>query len=120
MMTSPSAPPRKKKTSGLVLLLGVIGGGFLLITVALRLVVWRVMSTPGGQAIVGAVGESVRIMQKAQKAPGTKELRAMGCKTAMVLDMDELARLAQSFDGSRPKQPPTESMGSMVACGVQP
>lgn len=113
------APPPKKKTSGLTILLAVIGGGFLLIVLVVGVVAWRVMASPKGRFIVGVMGETVRIVQKAQKAPGTRELRAMGCKSAMVLDLEDFERLMERFDAGS-KQTGPAPFGEMVACGVQP
>jgi hypothetical protein len=114
-----AAPPPRKKTSGLTILLAVIGGGFLLVVLVVGIVAWRVMSSPTGRLVVGAMGETIRIVQKAQKAPGTRELRAIGCKSAMVLDLDDFEKLMQRFDASTTRAEPPP-FGSMVACGVQP
>lgn len=118
MSENEAAPARPKaKTSGLTILLAVIGGGFLVIVAVLAIVAWRVMASPEGRAIVGVVGDTMKIVQKAQKAPGTRELRGAGCKTAMVLELEDLAKIVERFDASRPSESP---FGSMVACGVQP
>lgn len=111
-------PPRTKPTSGLTILLVLLGGSLLAVLLGLVVVAVLVWQNPQGRAIVGIVGETMRIMQKAHKAPGTKELRAMGCRQSMVLDMDELAQLVSQLDAGA--QPPPNAFGSMVICSAAP
>jgi hypothetical protein len=110
--------PAKKKTSTLTILLAVIGGGLLLFAVVFGIVAYKIMSSPEGRSVVGMIGETVRIARKAQSAPGTKELRALGCKSAMVMDADDFSKMAEAADPGRPiKEAP---FGTMVVCGGMP
>jgi hypothetical protein len=59
----------------------------------------------------------MKIMKEAQTAPGTDELRKLGCDQAMVLDMQRLAKLAEGFnDGGTPLPP--DMPGKLVMCVV--
>lgn len=117
----PAPPPAgtsrapRKKTSTLTILLAVIGGGLLLVFAIGALVAYKVMSSPEGRTIVGAVGETMRVMRKAQSAPGTKELRKLGCNQPMAMDLEDLARITQTMD--RPPPPPG-AFRTMVLCPV--
>ena len=114
-----SEPAKKGKTSTLTILLAVIGGGALLMVLVIGVVVWRVMASPGGRAIVGVMGETMTVMKNAQKAKGTKELRGIGCKTAMVLDLEDFERITQKLDAGAQRQGP-KPFGKMVSCAVSP
>lgn len=119
MSMHPSEMPPKKKTSGLTILLIIIGGLLLVMGLVIGVVVYKVMSNPKGRAIVSLMGESIKLSQKAQKAPGTKELRASGCKQALVFDFQEIERLMHALeDASTSAQP--SPYGEMVMCSLQP
>lgn len=118
-MSEPSATAPKKKTSTLTILLAVIGGGALLMVLVVAVVAWRVMASPSGRAIVGVMGETMTIMKNAQKAKGTKELRGVGCKTAMVIDLDDFERITKKLDAGVQRQGP-KPFGKMVSCAVSP
>jgi hypothetical protein len=117
-----SAPPPqaapKKKTSTLTIVLAVIGGGFVLVLLGLAVAAYAVWSNPEGRKFVGMLGESMKVMQKAQKAPGTKELRAIGCGQAMALDMEDLERITKYIDSGGVSMPSV--IGRMVVCAAQP
>jgi hypothetical protein len=117
-MTQEGAPP-KKKTSTLTIVLAIVGGGFVMMFLVAGIAIYFVLSSPKGRTIVGVMGEAVKISAKAQKAPGTKELRAMGCKQAMVMDFEDLTKIMGKLDaGPRSDQPPP--FGEMVTCSVNP
>lgn len=111
-----NAPP-KKKSSTFTILLVILGGGALLFLIAVGIGVYVVMSSPEGRGIVGLMGEAVKISAKAQKAPGTKELRAMGCQQAMVMDADDFVKMASHIDAGRPQGTPP--FGEMVTCNAK-
>lgn len=115
------APPRengnKKKTSTLTIVLVFVGSAFLLGLVGIAVVVFLVWRNPEGRKFVGLMGDTYKVMQKAQKAPGTKELRAMGCQQAMALDLDDLTQLIGRFDAAPPGSP---TFSAFVLCGAKP
>jgi hypothetical protein len=113
----PQVPP-KKKTSTLTIVLAVIGGGFVLVVLGIAVAAYAVWSNPEGRKFVGMLGESMKVMQKAQKAPGTKELRALGCGQAMALDLEDLERITRYIDSGGVPMPSV--IGRMVVCAAQP
>jgi hypothetical protein len=117
-MSHDGGPPRKK-TSTLTIVLAILGGGLLLFFVAVGVAIYALVSSPKGRAIVGVMGEAVKISARAQKAPGTAELRAMGCKQAMVMDIDDLGKMMAPLDAAPP--PRQEALfGEMVVCSAGP
>ena len=58
--------------------------------------VWRASQSEEGRKIFGAMGKGLDVIAKARKAPGTAELRAAGCRDAMVTDAREMLHV---FDG---------------------
>jgi hypothetical protein len=84
--------------SGCVLGLVIAGGICLLFGLIGGFVVWRFATSERGKKIVSAVASGAQIAADAQSAPGTAEIRALGCRTAMVMDTQKIAELAAQFD----------------------
>jgi hypothetical protein len=110
-------PPPRKKTSGLTILLVFVGSAFLLGLAGIAALVLVVWHNPEGRRFFGVVGETVRVMQKAQKAPGTKELRSFGCSQAMVLEVEDFMRITSRIDAGEMPRPP---FGALVVCAARP
>ena len=90
---------QKNKASGkgCLIALGVFGA-FLAVSVIIGgIVVYKIMSSPEGRKIVAAVGETTKLTQEAMKAPGTAELRKLGCDQAMVIDAERMMSIVESF-----------------------
>lgn len=117
---SPSAPnaPPKRKLGGLYVLLGIIGVGALLFLAVAGYVGWRIYSSPEGRARMGQIGGALSLASKAQKAPGTKELRAAGCGQALVMSFDDIAAIAGLDAGARDRE--TLPFGETVVCAGKP
>ena len=64
--------------------------------------------------MAGAAWDGMRLMQKAQSAPGTKELRKEGCSEAFAMPMAEFTRLMNRFDAG----PRTELPYTIVTCSA--
>jgi hypothetical protein len=77
--------------------LGIVGGIFVLVGAIFGFFVWRFASSPDGKKLVSAVSSGAAILSEAANAPGTKELRALGCDTALVFDAQRMQELAASF-----------------------
>lgn len=95
-----------------VLGLFVVGGG---------IVGFLIYRKIGG--FVGAAKDMVVEVQAAQKAPGTKELRKLGCEQAIALDGKRLLAIAQRMedevarqDGHTPKKLDDKDAGTYVYC----
>jgi hypothetical protein len=113
---SPPAP--KKKWSTFAVVMTVLGVGFLVFVVALAIGGYAFFSSKEGKQIAGVMGEAMKMSKKAQNAPGTKELRAKGCAQAMVMDLGDFAKMAETLDAAPAKEDP--GFGEMVICSVNP
>lgn len=104
MLMTIGPPPQKKKTSGLVVFLAILGvlmGLTLVGVLVVGILVWR---SPEARGVVGMFGELVAIQTKALKAPGTKELREHGCMQAMVFSFDDIQRVVSVLDAGEAKE----------------
>jgi hypothetical protein len=90
----PPHAPKKNGARGLTILLGIVGGGLLLISLVVGVVIWRVWSDPEGNAKLRMIGRALELARHAKNAPGAKELRAAGCGEVLVLGLDEILRIA--------------------------
>ena len=62
--------------------------------------IYLVVTSSAGQTAIKLVGGTTKLATKGLNAPGTTEIRAMGCEQAMVLDMKEFSALMNdAFDG---------------------
>ena len=94
-MTDLGGAPKKKSGRGCLILLSVLGGLFFLGLVGVGIAAWTAASSPKGQQALRVLQE----MKAAQNAPGTRELNAIGCHQAMVIDMDTVGKdLLDLFD----------------------
>jgi hypothetical protein len=91
---------------GVVLFMFVSCGGFV------AYISYKISQNPEVQNAFSAIGESAKVMAEAANAPGTKELRELGCTQAMAIDMKRMAEVGKRLDA---KNPPAE-VGSAVIC----
>jgi hypothetical protein len=94
--SSPQPPghgPPKKSGNGCLIALGIVGGIFLFAGLVVAFFIYRFANSPDGKKIVSAVAS----ISEAANAPGTKELRALGCKKAAVIDVGQLQAIADTF-----------------------
>jgi hypothetical protein len=89
-------PPKspQKKGKGCLIAVAIVGGVLLLGGIGVGVAVWRFASSEEGKKIVSAVSSGAQMVQEAQTAPGTAELRALGCKQALVVDLERARQLA--------------------------
>ena len=76
------------------LVVGGVGLFFGVIAV-IGAVVWS--RSPQGRRIVGAIGDTAKLMQEAAAAPGAEELRTKGCREAYVIDMERMQSIVGLF-----------------------
>jgi hypothetical protein len=77
----------------------IITGALAVILVAVAAVaVYAISQHPDVQRVARVVGGAMHVMGEAAAAPGTGELRAMGCDRAMVFDTSRLAELARELE----------------------
>jgi hypothetical protein len=83
--------------SGCVVALLVVGGVVVLCALVAGFFAYRFVSSPDGQKVVSAVTSGAALVAESSNAPGTKELRALGCDNAMVIDAAKMQAIAQTF-----------------------
>jgi hypothetical protein len=109
----PPRPPQKKSDKGCLIALAVTGGVIALVVGVGAFGIYRFSQSKEGKMVFGAIGDMTKFIAEAQNAPGTKELRGMGCGTAMAMDVDEMNRIFEHFDASIP---PSKEFSMMVVC----
>jgi hypothetical protein len=115
----PGAPPPKKSSNrGCLIALAIVGSLGLLSVIGVAIAIYSIAQNEDVRKIASAVGEGMEIMKEAQTAPGTDELRKLGCDQAMVLDMQRLAKLAEGFHDGGTAMPP-DMPGKLVMCIVR-
>ncbi len=70
-----------------VSIIGVITG------IVVAVVVYLVVTSNAGKTAIKLVGEGTQLAQKGLNAPGTTELRSLGCEQAIVLDMKDVGSM---------------------------
>lgn len=110
-------PPRKSSNKGCIIALSIVGVLVLLLVIGVAIAVYAISQNEDVRKIASAARDGVEIMREAQKAPGTSELRTLGCDEAMAIDMVRVAKLADRFveAGTLPADMP----GTMVVCSMQ-
>ena len=104
-----------KKRSGFRVFLYVLFAlaGLLLLTCGAG--VYYFTQTEQGKKLANAAGEAKELAETAMKAPGAAELRDLGCDTALVMQLSEMADMIEAFapDESIPEE---ASDTTMVMC----
>jgi hypothetical protein len=101
----------------LYVVLGLVG--FFLITSFIA--VWMFLHSETGQKIASTIGKSVTLIQQASQAPGTPELRARGCTTAMVIPFDKMMEVFREIAPEMDREIDRATLrgdGTMVFCQV--
>jgi hypothetical protein len=96
---APAQPPKKKGMSGCLLAFLIVGGLFLVSAIGGGL--WFYFAF---KDFVDASGEMMSIVLEARNGPGAEEVRDLGCKEAISLDMKKLAKVAQRFEDAVAKR----------------
>jgi hypothetical protein len=108
--SSTDTEPKKKSKRGCLIAVIVVAAVILLIIIALVAGGIFFMKSETGQKIVGLAGA----MMEGSKAPGTAELKAMGCEQALVVDAEKFNDLLQLADRELPLA--EEFKGKLVIC----
>lgn len=97
MTMTPEPFDTPKKRSGFRVFLYVLFTLMGLLVLTCGAGVYFLTQTEQGKKIVEAVGETTVIAEAAMKAPGTDELRALGCDTAMVMQLSDFAEMLEAI-----------------------
>lgn len=81
-----SGEPQRKKRSGCMTFLALVGIGGLAVVAVVTFVAWR-------HGWLEKVWRGGKLAYEGMNAPGTKEMHALGCDQAMVMNADEVGRL---------------------------
>ena len=93
-----------------------MGGAALLLAAGVGFGVYRFAHSEQGKNVFGTIGDMAELGIEAQHAPGTKEVAALGCDTAMAMDMDKVQRIMhERFDASAAV---SSKFSIMVVCQV--
>ncbi len=112
---SPEQVQKNKATGrGCLIGLGVFGAILLLLLIVGGVLLYKVLDSPEGRKIVSAVADTTKLTQEAMNAPGTAELRTLGCNQAMVIDTERMMAIMESFTPDAGKTKLSEK--TMVTC----
>ena len=75
MTPQPTAPAPKKKMSGCLIALLIVGGLAGLVCIGSAIAVWMAARSDAGKKIVSAIDQGVKLAQDGMNAPGAAELR---------------------------------------------
>jgi hypothetical protein len=114
----PMQPPKKKGMSGCMMAFLIVSGIGLVIGIVVLIVVVRFLNSPDGQKLVGAVKEGASAVQEAQNAPGTTELKGMGCVQPMVMDTQKLSQSIGDIFDAGPMPESSKQIDLIVTCPV--
>lgn len=115
---APPRPPEKKGKSGCLIAVMIVGGVVVLGIVGSLIAAAVFFSSEKGRNIASALGKGMEAMQAGIAAPGTDELRALGCSTAAVLKAGDLMEIVEPFFDAGSKEHPEEREKLMVMCRV--
>ncbi|HSQ65950.1 MAG TPA: hypothetical protein VLM85_22165 [Polyangiaceae bacterium] len=113
----PAAPPPKKGMSGCMIALLVVGSVALLGGIVVGVGIYLFATSDAGKTAIKVIGEGSKLAEKGMNAPGTPELRALGCEQAIVLDMKDVTALMGDLIDAGPDAGMPE--GLMVTCQVR-
>jgi hypothetical protein len=114
----PGAPPPaapKPSGNGCLIALGITGGVILILLILVGVVIHRAATSPEGRKVLGIVRDTARVVGESASAPGTKELRGLGCDSAMVMDVNSWMKVFAP-DGGEPKA--AGQVELFVICGA--
>jgi hypothetical protein len=116
----PPIPPRpvppKKSNRGCFIALAIVGGIGVVVVAVSAFGIYRFANSKEGKMVFGTIGDVAELAAEAQHAPGTKEVAALGCDTAMAMDMDKMTSIMHDRLDASAAVPTKFSM--LVVCQV--
>lgn len=89
-------PPKKGR--GCVVLLSIAMSILALLVIVVIVAVGLFATSDAGKGTFKALSDGTKVATKGLKAPGTPELRALGCDQAMVVEMKDFAVVMSDLD----------------------
>jgi len=112
----PPQPPQKKGMSGCMIAFIVVSIVGLITALVFGVAIYLVVTSKAGKTAFKVIGESTKIAQKGMTAPGTPELRTLGCETAMVVDLKDMNELMSDLLDAGPDASRLD--GLIVTCDL--
>lgn len=112
------APPVQKKGSGCLLAVGIVAAVLGVIFVIGAFIVYRVVKSPEGQKAVTLIGEGSKAMRDGMNAPGTAELKALGCTQPIVIDAERMVALGELLGADAGQKSTKPDFKMTVVCQV--
>ena len=109
-------PQPKKTGNGCLIAMCVVGGIIVVFGIVVGVFVYQFTQSKEGKQILSIAGEGVKIAAEAQNAPGTSELKKLGCKQPMVMSMERLFKLTQQLNDAGGGD--VSELSVMVMCPV--
>jgi len=91
-----------------VIALSIVMAIFAIIFIGSAIVLGMFAASDTGKGAFKAISDGTKVAAKGMKAPGTAELRALGCEQAMVVPMKEFAPILADLDASGANAVPDE------------
>lgn len=116
----PLPPPARMKTPGYLIVLYVVLGLVAFFLVTGSLAAWMFLRSETGQRVVTTFSKGMTLLQEASTAPGTAQLRALGCNGALVIPLDRAADILKQISPEAASS--LESIpghGTMVVCQIR-
>lgn len=101
-----------------MIVLVVLGGLVMALALTALIAGYRFLKSDRGRVVVGVLGDGYQLIKKARSAPGTRELRQMGCNEAMVMDADDLRRMLEKHVEDARADAGASPFGDYVYCKV--
>ena len=108
----PPLQPLKKKGGGCLLALGIAGAGLVVVGIVIMVVAYKFMSSSSGQGVV----EASKLAMESLQAPGTAELRGIGCAQAAVVDTERMEAVVRKFADDAAATLPNRDFKLQITC----
>lgn len=107
MMEGPPQP-QPKRGRGCVIALSIVMAIFAVVLIGSVIAIGLFAASDTGQGAFKAISDGTKVATKGMKAPGTPELRALGCEQAMVVPMKDFASVLADLDAAGAGSVPDE------------
>lgn len=109
-------PEKRRARRGCLVVLGVLAALAVVAALAIAFFAWRFLRTPDGKRLLAGVEAAQAAAAEGLVAPGTEELRALGCQQAIVTNTERIAVAISGTEG-RSSRSPTD-LTLVVVCSA--